>query len=74
MKQFLLKAFGDGGDVSMMRLMSFICVVAATVIGVAGLYRGSNLSELAVLVGSFLVPAFTGKAAQTFSNKEKPTV
>jgi hypothetical protein len=69
MKQFLLKAFSDGGDVSMMRLMSFLCVISAVVISLVGIYRGSDLSGVAILVGSFLVPAFGGKSAQAYIEK-----
>lgn len=69
MKQFLLKAFSNGGDVSMMRLMSFLCVLSAIAIAIIALYKGSDLAQTSILVGSFIVPAFTGKVSQNYIEK-----
>jgi len=71
MKNFLLKALTeDGSDVSMTRLMSFMCVISAMLVAVAGIYKGSNLSDVAILVGSFLVPSFGAKIMQKKSETE----
>ncbi len=64
-----MEFFKETGSLSMMRLMSFTCVLAAVSIAVVGIYKGSDLGSLGVLVSSFLIPAFTGKAAQSFTEK-----
>jgi hypothetical protein len=40
------------------------------IIAIIGIYKGSNLSDVAILVGSFLVPAFTGKTLQKKAETE----
>jgi hypothetical protein len=50
--------------------MSFICVIAASVIGLVSLWQNKDLSSVAILVGAFLVPAFGGKVAQKAFEKD----
>lgn len=54
-----------------MRVMSMISLLTGCYIGITGLYQGKNLSELAILCGTFLTAAFTGKILQ--KPKEQPT-
>lgn len=67
--------FRETGSFSMMRLTVFICVIAAVTIAIIGMVKGNDLNSLAVLISSFLVPAFSGKSIQSFtegpSNVEK---
>lgn len=51
-------------DLSMVRFMSLICIIAATIIACYGVYVGKDLSGLAVLVSAFITPAFAGKVIQ----------
>ena len=60
-----MEFFKETGSLSMMRLMGFMCVLAAVIIAIVGIYRGSDLSALGILISSFLVPAFTGKVFQS---------
>lgn len=61
--------FKDTGDLSMTRLMSFLSLIVASLIAVYGIIKGSDLSALAVLVGSFLLPAFGGKVMGSYAEK-----
>ena len=53
MINWLKDAFSESSDVSMMRLLSFVCVISACVVACTGLYKGANLSELSILCGTF---------------------
>lgn len=67
----MLGFFRDSGNISMMRLMSFIALVAAVVFAGYGLYTNKDLSQLATLCGVFLMSGFGGKAIQSFNEKDK---
>lgn len=69
MKNLLLSLLSESSDLSMMRAMSLICVVAALVVAIAGLYSNKDLGQVALLVSAFLVPAFGGKVIQAYSEK-----
>lgn len=70
MINWLKDAFSESSDVSMMRLLSFVCVVSACVIACTGLYKGANLSELSILCGTFLTAGISGKVLQKNSEVE----
>lgn len=67
MKQFILQLFSDTGSVSMMRMLSLICVLTASVIALYCIYMDRNMDAASVLCGVFLGFAFTGKAVQKIS-------
>lgn len=52
------------GDVSMMRLMSLICVIASVIIAITGLYWNRDLMGITTLCLAFLTTAFGGKIWQ----------
>jgi hypothetical protein len=53
-------------NVSSMRMMGFISVITASVLGVIGLLKGVEPSTLGVLCGVFLGSAFGGKVGQKY--------
>lgn len=59
----------ETGDISTMRVMSFLSLLIGAAIAVFGLWHGKDMSGLAVLVSAFVGPAFVGKAAQSFAEK-----
>jgi hypothetical protein len=65
MRQWLSKLFSESSGVSMMRVMSFICCVAAVTIAIVGLNKVPiDYSGLALLCSSFLSAAMGGKILQ----------
>ena len=67
MKDFIGNLFSDSRYVSMMRLLSFICVVTASIIAFHAITVGSDLSAAAVLCSVFLGAGMTGKVVQKIS-------
>lgn len=65
MMKWVGELFSESGGVSMMRVMSIICVIAAVAIAIIGLNRiPVDYSGLSLLCSSFLAGAFGGKLAQ----------
>ena len=64
---FFGKMFGEGTEVSSMRVMSFGSVVCAMLIAFYGMWSQKDLSQLAVLCGAFLGAGMGGKAVQKFA-------
>ena len=64
MLNWIKDIFRSGSGVSSMRVMAMISLLTACYIGIAGLYKDRNLSELAILCGTFLSAAMYGKVAQ----------
>lgn len=58
------KAFGEGSEVSMMRVMALGSLLVGSALAVIGLFRGSDLTGLAALSGVFVGSAFAGKVMQ----------
>lgn len=56
--------FSESSEISCMRVMSLVALVFGFAIAVAGLYLGKDLSQIAILAGVFVGPAFAGKATQ----------
>lgn len=56
--------FSETGDISMMRVLSFICVITASGIAIHAASCGSDLNAAAVLCGVFLGAGITGKVVQ----------
>ncbi len=67
MKQFLLDLFKDNSSVSMMRMLSLICVLTASMIAFYSVYAGKDLNAVSILVGVFLGSGIGGKVAQKIS-------
>ena len=68
---FIKDMFSESSGVSSIRVMGVLCTLSASSIGLVSLYQNKDLSSVAILVGSFLVPAFGGKVAQkAFESKE----
>lgn len=59
----------ESSTVSMVRLMSLICILCATGIACYGIACNRDLFGLAALVSAFVVPAFGGKVAQKFMER-----
>jgi hypothetical protein len=59
--------FSESSDYSMTRLLSFMCVVAALLIALYGVYRQQ---EVSAIVGLFLGSGLSAKVAQSFAEKE----
>jgi hypothetical protein len=71
MRKWLHQLFSDSGTVSMVRVLSLLCVLAATGIGLKVATVNGNMSDAAILVSAFLVPAFGGKVWQKSVENEK---
>lgn len=60
-----LKPFlSELGDLSMMRLLSLICVLTACLIALIGISLNRNAADLALLCGAFLSAGIAGKVVQ----------
>lgn len=64
MKEFLLALFSESGSISMIRVLSFICVLTAAFIALHAINKGSDLNAVSVLCGTFLGAGIGGKVAQ----------
>ena len=72
--EWIKSVFSENGSVSMMRLMSLMCCIAAIVIAFVGLSKAlPDYSGLSLLCSAFLTAAFGGKIAQK-SIETKPSV
>lgn len=70
----LRELLSEKSDLSVMRAMSLVAMLAAVVIAIVGLYSDKPLADVAILVSAFLVPAFGGKALQRrFEDTPAPT-
>ena len=70
--QWFKDLFSESSDVSMGRFLSFICVIAACAVALKAVVSGSNLSEAAVLCGTFLGAGISGKVISKFAEKGEP--
>lgn len=52
-------------NVSSMRIILYLCVIASFVIAGVALYMGRDLTATGVLIGSILVPVLSAKAYQS---------
>ncbi len=66
--------FSDGNKISMMRVVTFICVVCAAMVAVLSIILNRDLSGTATLVSSLLIPAFGGKAFQSYAEKKHDSI
>ena len=65
MTKWLNGLFSENGTVSMMRLMSIICCIAAVVIAIMGIEKPIvDYSGISLVVSVFLSAAFGGKVMQ----------
>jgi hypothetical protein len=65
MKKWLSQLFSESGGVSMMRVMSILCCIAAIAISFVGLNKMPvDYSGISLLVSVFLSAAFGGKVMQ----------
>ena len=63
----MLKELLDSkSSVSSMRMMGFISIITASLLGIIGLIKGVEPSSLGVLCGVFLASAFSGKVGQKY--------
>ena len=70
MKTWLSQLFSESGGVSMVRLLSLICTVAAVIIAIVGMYTDKHtLEAVAILCGTFLTAGIGGKVAQKIVEK-----
>lgn len=68
--KLLLALLSESGDISMMRLLSLICVITACIIALHSVIKGSDLNAAAVLCGVFLGVGIGGKALQKISESK----
>lgn len=65
MKAWLQKLFSEHGDVSMVRLLSLVCVITASVLAMLGMYTTNHtLESVAILCGTFLTAGMGAKVLQ----------
>lgn len=64
MLEALKKLFSSGSDVSCMRVMACVSLLAGILVAFVGLYKGSDLLGLSTLTGVFVGSAFGGKIMQ----------
>jgi hypothetical protein len=62
--QWFKALFSETGDVSMMRLLSLICVLSASAIGLKVATVGGDMGTAAVLCSTFLSAGIAGKVLQ----------
>ena len=65
----------DTGNPSSMRLMSFVALLAAIILGFLTLYYskdGSNLADGVLITFGFLISAFAPKTVQKFAEQKIP--
>lgn len=60
----------EDSKMSMVRLMGLICVTCACGLGIYGIINNRDLVGLAALCAAFIGPAFAGKVAQKYMEKE----
>lgn len=64
MKEWFNSLLSSNGGISMMRFMSLVCVLIASIIGIIAACRGSNFEGATMLITPFLTAAFAGKVMQ----------
>lgn len=65
MRDFLIKLFGENTGVSMMRVMSFLALLAGIAVAFVGISKiPVDYSGISLLVSVFLSAAFGGKVLQ----------
>jgi hypothetical protein len=67
MKKWFRELFGDSGSVSMIRVLSLICVLTACLIGLKVTVMGGDMSTAAVLCSTFLGFGIGGKVTQKWT-------
>lgn len=71
MKKLLMELIDENSPVSSMRVMSLICVITAAIIAIVGMEQGKDLSQLAMICGTFLGAGLTGKVTQKIVEKNE---
>lgn len=69
MKQFFL----SNNKLSMMRLLSFLCICNAIFLSIWGILHKLPLSELSIICGTFLTAGIGGKFLQNKDEKSLDT-
>ena len=64
MADFIKALFSDNGSVSMMRVLSLICVLTAAGIAIHAITVGADLNATSILCSTFLGAGFAGKVIQ----------
>ncbi len=63
--KFLISAFSQSGDISMIRIMALLCCITAIMIAIISVCKPDpDYSGASLLCGAFLSIAFTGKIIQ----------
>jgi hypothetical protein len=60
----LKELLSETGELSTMRVMSFVSLALGGAVAIIGLLKGKDLTSLALLSGVFVGAAFGGKVAQ----------
>lgn len=64
---FFRDIFSADNPTSSMRVVMFMLVINAIIVGYVCIFRDKSLVETAALVGAFLGPALLGKAVQSIA-------
>ena len=75
MLNWLKQLFSDSGTVSMVRVLSFMCVITASLLAFIGIYAANrSLESIAVLCGTFLGAGLGAKVMQKGIESSKASV
>lgn len=69
MKKWFFDLFSESSDVSMVRFLSFVCVIAACIVAIYSVLKGADLNAASILCGTFLAAGLGSKVVQKFAEK-----
>lgn len=65
MKQWLQQLFSESGGVSMVRVLSLVCILTASILAFYGMHNSTHsLEAVAILCGTFLTAGMGAKVLQ----------
>jgi hypothetical protein len=67
MFKWLSLLFSETSEVSCLRFMAVLALFFGFSLGIAGLWMGKDLSQVGILSGVFVGPAFAAKVGQKFA-------
>lgn len=70
-KGWVSKMFGEDSSISSLRIVSLLCTVTASCVGIFAVSTGKNLTETSLLINAILVPVLGAKTLQKFSEVKK---
>lgn len=67
--QFIRELFSESGNISMVRFLSLICIINATLIALWGICKGADLAQVSILCATFLGTGMGAKVTQKYIEK-----